>query len=490
MQKKSFPRILIAAPQSGSGKTYLTCGLLRLLSGNGRRLHAFKCGPDFIDPLFHKQVLGIPSGNLDSFFTGEEQTLALFAKEAEGYDLSVMEGVMGYYDGLGGRALTASSYDLARITKTPVILVINARGMSRTVVPLIKGLLSYTEESWIRGVIFNRVSSSAYRILTKCMEEIPGVNALGYLPELKDASWGSRHLGLIQPEEIPLFQNQIDALANQLKETLDLEALLSLAQSAPPLPLPAKSSSSYAKPSPSPSKVTALRGESTQLSPDQREEPALPFFLQKKVPISIARDASFSFFYEENLRLLMEYGAKPVFFSPMKDAHLPKASGLILPGGYPELHLQELSKNTSLLHEIRAAIESGMPTLAECGGFLYLQKSVQDTGGQSFPLVNLLPGSAHKNSRLVRFGYLELTAKAGQNLPYLSSGEKIRGHEFHYYDTDANGESCTAEKPVGGRSWDCMVSYKNLLAGFPHLYYESNPDLIRRFVEKCRGLDG
>ena len=150
MQKKSFPRILIAAPQSGSGKTYLTCGLLRLLSGNGRRLHAFKCGPDFIDPLFHKQVLGIPSGNLDSFFTGEEHTLALFAKEAEGYDLSVMEGVMGYYDGLGGRALTASSYDLARITKTPVILVINARGMSRTVVPLIKGLLSYTEESWIR----------------------------------------------------------------------------------------------------------------------------------------------------------------------------------------------------------------------------------------------------------------------------------------------------------------------------------------------------
>lgn len=490
MQKKSFPRILIAAPQSGSGKTYLTCGLLRLLSKSGRRLHAFKCGPDFIDPLFHKQVLGIPSGNLDSFFTDAEQTLALFTKGAEGCDLSVMEGVMGYYDGLGGRTLTASSYDLARITKTPVILVINARGMSRTVVPLIKGLLSYTEESWIRGVIFNRVSSSAYRILTKCMEEIPQVKALGYLPERKEASWGSRHLGLIQPEEIPLFQNQIDALANQLEETLDLEALLSLAQSAPPLSLPSRSSSSRAKPSPSPSKVTALREESTLLSPDQREELAHPFFLQKKIPVAIARDASFSFFYEENLRLLMECGTKPVFFSPMKDAHLPKTSGLILPGGYPELHLQELSENTSLLREIRAAIDSGMPTLAECGGFLYLQKSVQDMGGQSFPLVNVLPGSAHKNNRLVRFGYLEITAKTGQDLPYLTPGEKIRGHEFHYYDTDANGDSCTAEKPVSGRSWDCMVSYKNLLAGFPHLYYESNPALIRRFVEKCREFGG
>ena len=478
----SCPRVMIAAPSSGSGKTLVTCGILRLLQRKDLHPAAFKCGPDYIDPMFHRQVLGVPSRNLDTFFTGGSKNAKqpqrclsiLNAKQPQrSFSISVIEGVMGYYDGTGASGMLASSFDLAQQTQTPVILVVNARGMSRSVVPLLKGFKEYektainaldepreTYAPQIKGVIMNRISKGMYPRMKKWIEEDTGLKVLGFVPQEDGFAWESRHLGLLAPGEIEDLNRRIDHLADILEETIDLEALTALAQSAPLIPA-----------------APEAKTEHATLKPSNRESAPR---------IAVARDEAFSFYYEDNLDLLRECGAELVFFSPLHDKILPEAEGLLLGGGYPELYAKALSENEEMKAQISARAADGMPVLAECGGFMYLQEFLEAEDGNLYRMCGVLPGTCRKTPRAVRFGYVELTNKGTGGEGYLQEGHRIRGHEFHYYDSTDNGDACLAAKPDGQRSWDCMVVKGNIMAGFPHLYYPSDPAFAENFVRACR----
>lgn len=498
----TIPRLMLAAPSSGSGKTLVTCGLLHLLRRRNHRPAAFKCGPDYIDPMFHRQVLGIPSRNLDTFFSPADSDVSgNTAKEIMGRavcrygaDIAVIEGVMGYYDGTGVSGKEASSCELARQTKTPVVLVVNVRGMSRSIAPILKGFTEYEKgKRWIKGVILNRISGPMFPVMKKWIEEDTSLKVIGYVPHDDTLSWESRHLGLLQPGEVKDLQKQINHLADVLEKTIDIEALLKLAGTAPSLIIPADSVKEESSTSSVPDKTTGgLR-------------------------IAVARDEAFSFYYEDNLELLQEMGADLVFFSPVHDRWIPPADGLLLGGGYPELHAKALADNETMKKQIRELAAEGMPILAECGGFMYLQQSMdpgkietaagngqeaddssiresadaseKETSAKTlYRMCGVLPGRCRMTDRLVRFGYIELEKKDGETgtAGYLQDGHHIRGHEFHYFDSTENGQECTAWKPDRKRSWDCMVVQGNIMAGFPHLYYRSDPDFAAAFVEKCR----
>ena len=443
------PRLLFAAPASGSGKTTVVCGLLRALKNRGKKVRAFKCGPDFIDPLFHETVVGVPSGTLDLFFSDQDQLKRLYCRHAAGADLCLIEGVMGYYDGLGAATDRASSYAVAKALDAPVILVVDSRGQSLSALATLEGFLRFREDSRIRGVLFNRMSEGVYAALKPEVERL-GVTPLGYVPRAPELMIESRYLGLVTPGEIEDLGQKLDALAALLEKTVDMDALLSLAGSAPALEAP----------------------------------PAPPLPPMPRARIAVARDAAFCFLYQDNLDLLRDYGAELAFFSPLQDAALPEgAQGLILPGGYPELYARELSENTSLRSAVRAAIQGGLPCLAECGGFLYLHREMEDMEGTFWPMAGVLGHRAYRTKKLGRFGYITLSPR--EDTAFLRRGESIRGHEFHYFESESCGDALHAQKPTGSRSWDCGHSRGNLLMGFPHLYYPSNPKLVERFLRAC-----
>lgn len=462
-----LPRIMLAAPSSGSGKTLITCGLLQALKNRGLKLASFKCGPDYIDPLFHTRVLGVPSRNLDTYFTGKELTLALFGTHAQGTDLAVMEGVMGFYDGVAGVTMTASSWELADVTDTPVILVVNMRGMSLSVAALIRGFVQMQTNSHIRGVILNQTSEFMCRQLAPIIEEQCGIPVLGYVPKVTECVIESRHLGLVTPAELTDLQERIEKLAEILTETLDLDAILQVASEASNLNW--RSLEQFLP--------EAYRRQSEDcLENDQAEQP---------VRIGVARDEAFCFYYEDNLDLLRRLGVEIVSFSPLHDRQLPEGlQGLLIGGGYPELYAQQLSDNRSMREDIRLKIADGIPYLAECGGFMYLHETMEDMEGHLWPMVGSLPGKAFYTGKLGRFGYVELTANENQILG--RKGEKIKAHEFHYFDSTDNGAAFHAAKPKRSRGWECVQAGAGFAAGFPHLYYYSNPAFAVNFVETCR----
>lgn len=444
------PRIMIAAPGSGSGKTLLTCALLAALKKRGKDPAAFKCGPDYIDPMFHKKVLGVPSKNLDTFFTDEETTRHLFLESAGGQKLSVIEGVMGLYDGLGGIREEGSSYHLACVLQTPVILVLDAHGMGRSILAVIAGFLQYDTAHLIQGVILNRTSKMFYETIRPEIERALPVKVLGYFPKQQDLQFESRHLGLKMPQEIFDIREKTERAAEILEETVAVDAIEKLAGSAGEL------SSSYQPPR---------------------------FRLREKVKVAVASDEAFCFYYEDNLKLLQKMGAELIFFSPLQDKKVPEGvSAMLLGGGYPELYAGALSENTEMLASIKAHILDGMPTVAECGGFLYLHETMEDMQNHAYKMAGVLPGHSRYAGKLVRFGYIELTEKEPE---FLGAGEKIRGHEFHYYDSEQNGTACLAEKPVSKRGWECVVKQNGGWFGFPHLYYYSNPAYAEHFLTKA-----
>lgn len=437
-------QFLLAAPRSGSGKTTMTCALLMALKRRGCAPCAFKSGPDYIDPMFHRAVLGVESRSLDLFFSAPETVRTLYAKGAAGHGAAVCEGAMGFYDGLGGVSDRASAWHLADTLGLPVLLVVEPKGQSLTLAAELNGLVNFRTPSHIAGILLNNCTARMHALLAPMLEKETGLPVLGFLPKLPEAVIGSRHLGLYTAAEVENLQQKLALLADAAEEHIDWPRLLALCEKEPP----------------------AL--------PVQPETPPV------RVRIAVAQDEAFCFTYAETLEAFRDAGAEVVFFSPLRDTALPEnIGGLYLPGGYPELHARELSGNTSLLREIKQKIESGLPTEAECGGFLYLGQSLTDAEGQSWPMAGVLPGEAKDAGRLVRFGYATLSADSDSML--FRAGESFPIHEFHHWDSTANGTALAAKKPVGGAAWRCGFIDEHFYAGFPHLYWAGTP-LPQRFA--------
>ncbi len=443
-------RMLIAAPASGSGKTSVTCALLTAFQKRGLSPCAFKCGPDYIDPMFHRSVLGVESANLDLFLSDEEILRARFARAAAGHGAVVCEGVMGLYDGVGGVTDRASAWHVARTLELPVILVARPKGTSLTLAAQLRGLQEFRKPGCIKGVILNDCAESLCGHLKPMLERESGIPVLGCLPHLPEAEFGSRHLGLYTASEIQDLTKRLDVLAEALERHVDIDRLLELCEDGT-------------------ASVPAVRTPETA----------------NGVPVAVARDEAFCFTYAETLETLERAGAKLLFFSPLRDRALPAgACGLYLPGGYPELYAERLSANREMLASVREAVNRKLPTVAECGGFLYLGRTLRDEHGAEWPMAGVLPGRGFPAGKLVRFGYGTLNAKTDSLL--FRKGESVPVHEFHYWDSTENGQDLRMEKPLSGRGWDCGFASDSLYAAFPHLYFAGTPQLAERLVEAAR----
>ena len=478
-EQKKNPGFLLSAISSNSGKTAAACGLMSAFKQKGKRVCACKCGPDYIDPMFHREVLGIDSKNLDLFFSDEEKLRVGYLRHTLGAEFTITEGVMGFYDGMSLDSVKGSSYDVSRTLGLPVILVINARGAAMTLAATVKGIAEFRPDSNIRGILLNRVSAMLYPRLKAMLEtELvqighSEIKVVGYMPEDEVFHLESRHLGLVTPQEMENLQEKVKRAGEILAKTVDLELLEEIA------------------------------GEAAVWKAEISEESEKTGSLKSQnypVKIAVARDEAFCFYYKDNLELLESLGCELIEFSPLHDEKLPdNISGLILGGGYPELYGKQLSENQSMLTSIRKALtQEKIPCLAECGGFMYLHEEMEDTDGKVWKLVGRIKGRTFPTGKLVRFGYVDLQRNLDENPisefkeqmsladSWILPGENIRAHEFHYWDSTDSGSDCLAVKPDGKRSWECMHLEENLVAGYPHLYYPSCENFAERFVEKCR----
>ena len=447
-------RILIAGTGSGSGKTTLTAGILKCLKNRGLRIASFKCGPDYIDPMFHSRITGCPSGTLDPFFCEDNMLRSIMALESGNSDVAVAEGVMGYYDGIGFTS-QASTWSVARATGTPVVLVVSCRGISASAEAVLRGFLGNDPGgSMIRGVIFNQLSPRLAPQAMRMAERL-GVRPVGFLPVDRRLTLESRHLGLVKADEIIDFDERADRIGEMVETYLDMELLLKLAQEAEAL------------------EWTFPGGF-----------PKWSYRRDDNLRIAVAKDQAFNFIYRENIGMLEQAGCEIVYFSPLEHKELPEGiDGLILSGGYPELYAGRLSANQTMRDSVRNAISSGLPTLAECGGFLYLHDVLEGSDGVKYPMAGVVMGECFDRGTLGRFGYIEVTAEKDGLL--CEKGSVFRAHEFHYWDSTDPGSDFTALKPDGSRSWKCGYHTDTLYAGFPHLHFCACPEVCRRFVEKC-----
>ncbi len=445
-------RIMIAGTGSGSGKTTVVCGIMQALADRGLKISSFKCGPDYIDPMFHGKIIGTNSFNLDGFFCGDDMLRYLFDTNSAGGDISVIEGVMGFYDGvrLADGSEKASSHNVSMTLNCPAAVVIDCKGMSTSIGAVMKGFLTFRQPNNIRGFIFNRLPASLENYAKELCSEL-GTEYLGYMPTCRKAALESRHLGLVTADEIKDIKEKMKLLSFAAEENIRLDRLLEL--------------SDYT--------------EFPQYSP--------PKFQSGKyngLTVAVARDEAFSFIYRDNISLLEKMGCKIEWFSPLNDEIVPEnADGIILSGGYPELHAKRLSENKTMLKSVHDRIIGGIPTIAECGGFIYLHKEAEGADGGTYPLAGVIDGRAFRTDRLGRFGYVYMTAHG--ETAVCSAGDIVSAHEFHYWDSTSCGESFTAEKPNGSRSWECVHGGHNSYMGFPHLYFYSDIRTAESFLDRC-----
>lgn len=435
---------LIAAPHSGAGKTTITLSLLALLKGRGRAVQSFKVGPDYIDPLHHSAVTGRPCANLDSWMLQPEANREIFARNAVGADALVVEGVMGLFDGIDGVSRTGSSAETARQLGIPILLVLDARSMARSVAALAKGFTSFEPDLRFAGILLNRVGSPAHeRILREALKDGPPV--LGVFGRDGGVSIGERHLGLVTPEDSDLEPDWAAKLARFAADSVDLDAILRLTEISDP--------------------------------------PAPPVFAapEKKLKLAVARDRAFAFYYGENFRILESLGAEPVFFSPVEgDGVPPDADALYLGGGYPELHAERLSGNEAFISSLREMHARGKAIYAECGGFMTLCRSMTDKAGKVRPMASIFPADVRMKSGLARLGYREVEGAPG--FPF--GGMKARGHEFHYSEINSMPDEVKrAYKTANARGEPLMpegYAQGSALGGYIHLHFASNPSFAGR----------
>ncbi len=426
-------RILIGGTGSGCGKTTLTIALLQALKSRGLKLSGFKCGCDYIDPMFHREVLGVSSGNIDTFFYEEEVCREIFAENAK--EFSVIEGVMGFYDGGAG-----STQNVSEVLDCPVILVVNGRGAFQSILATIHGFLTWKENN-IVGVILNNTSENVFLQLRQDIEKM-GVCAIGYVPKLTaDLTLESRHLGLVTAKEVAGLSEKIKKVAEILEGSLDIDSILEIGFATADIP-----------------------------------QVGLDIPKKEKAVIAVSKDEAFCFCYRENIAVLEKMGAEIAYFSPLHDEKLPDCNGVYLVGGYPELYLDGLEKNVSMRCDIKGKIGGGIPTVAECGGYMYLNQKIDGR-----EMCGVLAGECEKKDRLVRFGYVNLHCEKGGETLF---GSGFKGHEFHYYDSTDNGEDyiCTKQN---GTSFKACHATESLYAGFPHLAFLSDIQSVERFYDLC-----
>ncbi|MDO4975829.1 MAG: cobyrinate a,c-diamide synthase [Eubacteriales bacterium] len=444
-QKQKMPRIMFAGANSGCGKTSITCGVLQALVDRGMSIQAYKCGPDYIDPMLHSHITKGTCRNLDPFFSTGEDLRYLMAKDSAKVDFSVVEGVMGYYDGIGV-SCEKSTYTVSVETKTPVILIFNVKGMSHTMIPLIKGMIEY-QKNPVKGVILNRCSKGMFQMMKPEIEKALPVKVVGYFPPKEGIYIGSRHLGLMTAAEIQNLDEVLAVLGDTAREGIDLDAILAIGQEAAELPVVEK------------------------VIPEK-----------KKARIAVAMDKAFCFYYQENLEILEEMGAELVPFSPVNDIKLPEdIGGIYLGGGYPETYRKELAENDSMRQAIRAAAEEGKPVFAECGGFMYACDHLIELDGSSEPMLGLIPTDVQMTSKLsMQFGYVTLTGQKDSS--FIKKDEEIHVHEFHYSKAIKRGDQAVMTKSTG-RKWEGLYVEGNVLAGYPHFYFHNCKEVARRFVD-------
>lgn len=458
----STPRLILAAPHSGSGKTTVAAGLIAALTARRLRVAPFKVGPDYIDPSLHAQAAGRPCHNLDAWMLGEDALRELFLRHTRDCDVAVIEGVMGLFDGLTGHDDAGSTAHVARLLNAPVVLVLDAQAMARTAAAVVKGLCEFDARVNVAGVIFNRVGGSTHaRMLCEAAEEHAGIRVLGALARDCALILPERHLGLVPASERDV-RGWLEAARAAVESAVDVDAVLALAQ---------------------------RHAQQLELIEDRPTACSVASTQGRRPLIAIARDEAFSFLYPDNLELLESAGARLAFFSPLHDAHLPDDAGaLILCGGFPELYAAQLAANADMRAAIARAAANGLPIYAECGGLMYLCETLVDQASDVHPMCGVLPGCSIMTSRLT-LGY-RLACAARDNWLW-RAGETIRGHEFHHSTWQPPAAAPEPVYTLLPMAYQREVrpegaQVHNVIASYVHLHFLAKPALAERMVQAAR----
>lgn len=445
--------VVIAGATSGVGKTTISTGLIGALVKRGLKVQPFKAGPDYIDPSYHTVMAGRPSRNLDTWMLPSENVAELFQRACSDVDISLVEGVMGLYDGHSASGETGSTAELAKLFGLPVLLVLDASGTARSIAAVALGYKEFDTKLNLAGIIFNGIGSDThYQMCREAVTDSTGLNVLGYLPKRNDLVLPERHLGLVPMAETPAAEDFFRKLIAQVEMTIDLDKILAVT-AKPVLP-------------------KTIAG----LFPKEQQS--------KQVRIAVAKDKAFSFYYQDNLDLLESWGAELVTFSPLADESLPHdIDGIYLGGGFPELYASDISQNSSMLASVKQASEEGLPLYAECGGLMYVGWSLRDLDGNDYPMVGALPiASCIENTRLT-LGYR--TVRALLDGPILKSGEEMRGHEFHWSRIDHEPDQKAAYLILEQKRREGFQK-GNLLASYIHLHFAGQKGLAQRFISFCK----
>lgn len=453
-----LPRLMIAGTNSGVGKTTIATAVMLSLARRGYRVQPYKVGPDYIDPSYHTAATGRICRNLDSWLLDEGTVRELFARSAGSADLSIIEGVMGLYDGVGSTPV-ASSAHIARILRSPVLLVLNVQSMACSAAAVVLGYRQMDPRVSLAGVILNRVGSERhYRLVKEAVEDHCRLPVVGYVPREVGVSLPERHLGLLPAAEKDRLDEYMAALA-VIEEGLDLEQVVDIACRAEPFPVP-----------------------------------GTPVFSScpggLRVRLGVAQDEAFNFYYQDGLDLLAELGAELVPFSPLYDRCLPEnLAGLYIGGGFPEMFLDSLAENHTLRSDLKKAAESGMPVYAECGGLMYLSEAIIDFEGREYPAAGVIPGRCRMGKKRVALGYV--TAQVLTDNILAPAGALLRGHEFHYSTREELNVPgfCRAyilEKAGRAAGGEDGLVKGNLLASYVHLHLAGYPQFAARFLANCQ----
>ena len=452
----NIPRLVVGATGSGAGKTTATVGLISALRSRGFKVAAFKCGPDYLDPTYHRRAAGVNSHNLDGWMMGREAVLATFARASRDFDIAVIEGMMGLFDSATPTGDEGSSAEIAKWLNAPVLLVADASGIARSIAAMAAGYAHFDRALNVAGIICNRVGSRGHLDMLRMASA--EVRVVGGLPGNAALAFPERHLGLLSADENAVPQRLFDAWGKLASEWLDLDAIIAIARSAPELEIDS---------------ISSLRATG---HPSCR--------------IGLAWDDAFHFYYEDNLRRLEEFGAEIVRFSPSRDERLPEVDGLYFGGGYPEVLARELSDNHRMIYAVRDFAESTRPIYAECGGLMYLAEAIRTLDGATWPMAGLIPGVAVMSPRLQALGYVEVETRAPSILGPI--GTRFRGHQFRYSILDHDGAEVLPHlytvRPKWGAEFEEGYTREDLVASYVHAHWASNPSIAEAFVRACANV--